>query len=123
MSSCTSHVLVHVLQAETTKDLQVERAAHDETAEKMVQLQQRLEVTLQELANLERFTKRKQTLDTTVADGPPNIERLLKEESYLNSRLLFVQQELADVRGEARPTKKTGSTEAEDRVMESALSI
>ena len=34
-------------QAETTKDLQVERAAHDETAEKMVQLQQRLEVTLQ----------------------------------------------------------------------------
>ena len=34
--------------AETSKDLQVERAAHDETAEKMVQLQQRLEVTLQE---------------------------------------------------------------------------
>ena len=34
-------------QAETTKDLEVERAAHDETAEKMVQLQQRLEVTLQ----------------------------------------------------------------------------
>merc|ERR1740138_285598 len=57
--------------AETNKDLQVERAAHDETAEKMVQLQQRLEVTLQELANLERFTKRQQTVQTTVADAPP----------------------------------------------------
>lgn len=34
-------------QADISKDLQVERAAHDETAEKMVQLQQRLEVTLQ----------------------------------------------------------------------------
>lgn len=79
-------------QAETEKELQVERAAHDETAEKMVQLQQRLEVTLQELANLERFTKRQQTVQTTVADAPPNVERLLKEESYLKSRLLFVQQ-------------------------------
>ena len=114
----------------------MERAAHDETAEKMVQLQQRLEVTLQvssscaqecaalaslarrpswhpllhlsarhltrllaagarqrsvlqhtcthacihvqELANLERFTKRQQRVD-----GPPqkssHVERLLKE--------------------------------------------
>lgn len=77
--------------AETSKDLQVERAAHDETAEKMVQLQQRLEVTLQELANLERFTKRQQTV--AAAPGTvPQVERLLKEESYLKSRLLFVQQ-------------------------------
>ena len=37
---------------ETMNDLQVERAAHDDTAEKLVELQQRLEVTLQELSNL-----------------------------------------------------------------------
>ena len=58
------------LQAElqrVLKQLQAERAAHDETAEKMVQLQQRLEVTLQELANLERFTKRpNRQIDTLV---------------------------------------------------------
>ena len=46
---------------------------------------------LQELANLERFTKRQQHLD-----GPPqkssHAERLLKEEAYLKSRLNFVQQ-------------------------------
>lgn len=57
----------------------------------MVQLQQRLEVTLQELANLERFTKRQQTV-AAPAGTPPHVERLLKEESYLKSRLLFVQQ-------------------------------
>lgn len=68
--------------------MQVERAAHDETAEKMVQLQQRLEVTLQELANLERFTKKQQQ----TASAPPNVEQLLKEESYLKARLLYVQQ-------------------------------
>ena len=78
-------------QAETSKDLQVERAAHDETAEKMVQLQQRLEVTLQELANLERFTKRQQTV-AAPAGAVPHVDRLIKEESYLKSRLLFVQQ-------------------------------
>ena len=83
-----------VAHAETSKDLQVERAAHDETAEKMVQLQQRLEVTLQELANLERFTKRQQTVPAP-AGTPPHVERLLKEESYLKSRLLFVQQACA----------------------------
>merc|ERR1719198_768951 len=96
--------------AETSKDLQVERAAHDETAEKMVQLQQRLEVTLQELANLERFTKRQQTVPTP-AGTPPHVERLLKEESYLKSRLLFVQQELAEARGE----KPVEAQDAEDR--------
>ena len=145
-------------QAETNKDLQVERAAHDETAEKMVQLQQRLEVTLQELANLERFTKRQQTVNAP-AGTPPHIERLLKEESYLKSRLLFVQQvhaakqknprraaalallpppasesltwsvaacrrcvraqEMAEVRG----TKLDGAQDAEDRAIDSALSI
>jgi len=104
--------------AETSKDLQVERAAHDETAEKMVQLQQRLEVTLQELANLERFTKRQQTI-ATPSGTPPHVERLLKEESYLKSRLLFVQQELAEARG----IKTDGAQDAEERAIESALSI
>lgn len=105
--------------AETSKDLQVERAAHDETAEKMVQLQQRLEVTLQELANLERFTKRQQTV-AAPAGTPPHVERLLKEESYLKSRLLFVQQELSEARG---TTSVEGAQDAEDRAIESALSI
>lgn len=68
----------------------MERAAHDETAEKMVQMQQRLEVTLQELANLERFAKKQQQVSVTNAE--PDVERLLKEESYLKARLLFVQQ-------------------------------
>ena len=139
--------------AETSKDLQVERAAHDETAEKMVQLQQRLEVTLQELANLERFTKRQQSV-ATPSGTPPHVERLLKEESYLKSRLLFVQQAsdashtVADSRppasppplspprvfvpaqelAEARGTKPVavaaaGAQDAEDRAIESALSI
>ena len=45
---------------ETMNDLQVERAAHDDTAEKLVELQQRLEVTLQELSNLERYVKRQE---------------------------------------------------------------
>ena len=58
--------------AETAQDLQVERAAHDETAEKMVQLQQRLEVTLQELANLERFTKRQQQPNSADAPARPS---------------------------------------------------
>ena len=105
-------------QAETSKDLQVARAAHDETAEKMVQLQQRLEVTLQELANLERFTKRQQTV-AAPPDTAPHVERLLKEESYLKSRLSFVQQELAEARGGKQPDAET----AEDRAIESALSI
>ena len=105
--------------AETNKDLQVERAAHDETAEKMVQLQQRLEVTLQELANLERFTKRQQQITPPPAGTAPHIERMLKEESYLKSRLSFVQQELAEARGGKQPDAET----AEDRAIESALSI
>ena len=78
------------------KDLQVERAAHDETAEKMVQLQQRLEVTLQELANLERFTKRQQP--SAPPGTPTHIEKLLKEEMYLKSRLSYVQAELSDAK-------------------------
>ena len=78
-------------QDETIKDLEVERAAHDETAEKMVQLQQRLEVTLQELANLERYTKRQQSVASTPG-ATSTEERLLKEEAYLKSRLTFVQQ-------------------------------
>jgi DNA repair exonuclease SbcCD ATPase subunit len=128
------------LQAETAKDLQLERAAHDETAEKMVQLQQRLEVALQELANLERFTKQQQQPTSAL----PNVERLLKEESYLQARLLYVQQvrslggsprhlisvltlfatdlvlrahgqELADARGDERPDKPSlGAPETED---------
>lgn len=84
--------------AETSQDLAVERAAHDETAEKMVQLQQRLEVTLQELANLERFTKSQQ--QTAKPRGASvTVERLTKEEAYLVSRLSFVQKELAEKAG------------------------
>ena len=56
----------------------------------MVQLQQRLEVALQELANLERFAKKQQQPPPTTT--PPNAERLLKEEAYLKARLLYVQQ-------------------------------
>uniref|UniRef100_A0A7S2HBT0 Uncharacterized protein n=1 Tax=Haptolina brevifila TaxID=156173 RepID=A0A7S2HBT0_9EUKA len=104
--------------AETTKDLEVERAAHDETAEKMVQLQQRLEVTLQELANLERFTKRQQYVESA-PQKPSHIERLLKEESYLKARLVFVQQELSEARGISKPE----AADAEERVLESALTI
>merc|ERR1712224_934578 len=119
LTDASTSTLQHLLareraaHAETNKDLQVERAAHDETAEKMVQLQQRLEVTLQELANLERFTKRQQTV-AAPAGTTPHMERLLKEESYLKSRLLFVQQELADARG----VKAEGAQDAEDRAIE-----
>ena len=71
----------------------------------MVQLQQRLEATLQELANLERFVKSK---EGGAAEGAADLQRLLKEESYLQSRLRYVQQELAAVRG-------AGEDEAADR--------
>ena len=73
----------------------------------------------QELANLERFTKRSQPVSAP-ANTPQPIERLLKEESYLKSRLVFVQQELADARGQAQ---MGGAQDAEDRAIESALSI
>ena len=43
------------------------------------------------LANLERFTKRQQSVSAP-AGTQPHVDRLLKEESYLKSRLLFVQQ-------------------------------
>ena len=84
--------------AEAKNDLQVERDAHDDTAEKMVELQQRLEVTLQELSNLERFVKRQQVVAGAAAGAGASdarAERLLKEEAYLKSRLAFVQQKLA----------------------------
>merc|ERR1719198_1932342 len=85
-SSTLQQLLVRerAAHAETSKDLQVERAAHDETAEKMVQLQQRLEVTLQELANLERFTKRQQHVECP-PESSKQMERLLREEAYLKS--------------------------------------
>lgn len=85
---------------ETMNDLQVERAAHDDTAEKLVELQQRLEVTLQELSNLERYVKRNEQVPNPGAH-PPAVERLLKEESYLKSRLVFVQHELSAARVQA----------------------
>eukprot|EP00908_Phaeocystis_cordata_P012967 Transcript_2401.p5 GENE.Transcript_2401~~Transcript_2401.p5 ORF type:complete len:131 (-),score=51.30 Transcript_2401:864-1256(-) len=128
-------------------DLQVERAAHDDTAEKLVELQQRLEVTLQELSNLERFVKRNEAIANAGAH-PPAAERLLKEEAYLKSRLVFVQQELATagaaadaspgggrLSGRAPPDaapsparrgaapQAAASTTAEESVLDSALSI
>ena len=93
------------------QDLEVERAAHDETAEKMVQLQQRLEVTLQELANLERFTRRQQSVPSSGSTAGTATERLLKEEAYLKSRLRFVQQELNGARG----AQAVEQDEAEER--------
>ena len=48
------------------------------------------QVTLQELSNLERFVKRNG--NDNAGPGPPATERLLKEEAYLKSRLVFVQQ-------------------------------
>lgn len=45
------------------------------------------------LANLERFTKRQEQV--SAPEGTPqNVERLLKEESYIKSRLDFVRQVL-----------------------------
>ena len=48
------------------------------------------QVTLQELSNLERFVKRNG--NENAGPDPPATERLLKEETYLKSRLVFVQQ-------------------------------
>mgnify|MGYP004010835233 CR=1 FL=1 len=48
------------------------------------------QVTLQELSNLERFVKRNG--NDNAGPGPPATERLLMEEAYLKSRLVFVQQ-------------------------------
>lgn len=121
--------------AETMSDLQVERAAHDDTAEKLVELQQRLEVTLQELSNLERYVKRQEPV-ANPGTHPHGVERLLKEEAYLKSRLVFVQQELVSARAaaadggapgsapRARREEAAGSAQtAEERVLDSALSI
>ena len=52
--------------------------------------------TRQELANLERFTKRQQP--NAPSGTPTHVEKLLKEEAYLKSRLSFVQAELSDAR-------------------------
>ena len=120
--------------AETMNDLQVERAAHDDTAEKLVELQQRLEVTLQELSNLERYVKRQEPVPNP-GTHPHGVERLLKEEAYLKSRLVFVQQELVSARAAAadgsasgsaprsRPEAAGSAQTAEERVLDSALSI
>lgn len=119
---------------ESMNDLQVERAAHDDTAEKLVELQQRLEVTLQELSNLERYVKRQEPVPNP-GTHPHGIERLLKEEAYLKSRLVFVQQELVSARATAADSSAPGSAPtsrleaagsaqtAEERVLDSALSI
>ena len=132
--------------AEAKNDLQVERDAHDDTAEKMVELQQRLEVTLQELSNLERFVKRQQVVAGAAAGAGASdarAERLLKEEAYLKSRLAFVQQELAAARGggeggggggaagggagapaaAAGGRRGSSAKESEERIIDSALSI
>ncbi|KAL1496386.1 hypothetical protein AB1Y20_016341 [Prymnesium parvum] len=91
------------LQAEREKrmeyeaELEVEQAAHNSTAEMLVEVQQRLEVTLQELANLERFTKRQHLQK---ADSE-QLERLIQEENYLQARLSFVREELKKARAES----------------------
>lgn len=69
--------------------------------------------SLQELANLERFTKRQQP--NASPGTPSHVEKLLKEEAYLKSRLSFVQAELSDARHHA------GGAEAADA--EDGLSI
>ena len=79
---------------ETQHELQIERAAHDDTAERLVEMQQRLEATLQELSNLERFVKGCSACSSVPSNTPPEREPLLKEEAYLQSRLRFVQEEL-----------------------------
>eukprot|EP00326_Haptolina_ericina_P026486 CAMPEP_0181185414 /NCGR_PEP_ID=MMETSP1096-20121128/9491_1 /TAXON_ID=156174 ORGANISM="Chrysochromulina ericina, Strain CCMP281" /NCGR_SAMPLE_ID=MMETSP1096 /ASSEMBLY_ACC=CAM_ASM_000453 /LENGTH=126 /DNA_ID=CAMNT_0023274249 /DNA_START=20 /DNA_END=400 /DNA_ORIENTATION=- len=103
---------------ELAKELEVERTAHDETAEQLVDAQERLEVTVQELANLERFTKDQHVQPD---EGPLELQlaRLLKEEAYLKSRLAYVQQEikvLDPARGAASAASTEGdSTAAADR--------
>ena len=52
-------------------------------------------MTLQELSNLERFVKRNGNKNAD--PEPPAAEQLLKEEAYLKSRLVFVQQAWARV--------------------------
>merc|ERR1712232_544132 len=79
---------------ETQHELQIERAAHDDTAERLVEMQQKLEATLQELSNLERFVKGCSACSSVPSNTPPEREPLLKEEAYLQSRLRFVQEEL-----------------------------
>ncbi len=93
--------------ADALQELEVERAAHEETAAHMVMLQQRLEVTIQELANLERYVRASREPPGSSAaqrlsddEKAANAERLRKEESYLKSRLDFVQGELRAVLGE-----------------------
>mmetsp|Transcript_8573 Transcript_8573/g.14462 ORF Transcript_8573/g.14462 Transcript_8573/m.14462 type:complete len:198 (+) Transcript_8573:148-741(+) len=137
---------------ETQRELQVERAAHDETAEKMVEMQHKLEVTLQELANLERYVKRQQQAKAPAGlVNKSAVEKLLREEAYLKSRLVYVQQEVQqivsaensessskgrrisqgaagsvsspDVANASSKSLGPGAKEAEERVLDTALSI
>jgi len=123
--------------AETLTELQVERAAHDETAERMVEMQHKLEVTLQELANLERFVKRQQQVDLPSDARGSQVEKLVREEAYLKSRLVYVQQELGQLNSDGAERRRRpndaaeslsgpgteGAEEAEERVLDTALSI
>ena len=141
-SSLSAENLLHLLQREraahasTKKDFAIERAAHDETASAMIKLQERLEVTLQELANLERFTKwqqqqpkgaqaaqQQQQQQPTQEAAAGHVERVLQEEQYLRARLLFVQKELAEARGSKLEPPSEPAEAAEDRAMEAVLSI
>ena len=60
----------------------------------------------QELANLERFAKRQQQVVAPPGSNQ-SLERLLKEEAYIKSRLNFVQQ--ATSRPEALPPADRGA--------------
>ena len=85
---------------ETQKELELELAAHDETAEKMVLLQQQLEMALQELAAQERRAKQQQDVSIP-SNASAHAERMLREEAYLAARLAFVQHDLSKAK-EAR---------------------
>lgn len=62
---------------ETQHELKIERAAHDDTAERLVEMQHRLEATLQELSNLERFVKGCSACSSVPSNTPPEREPLL----------------------------------------------
>ena len=57
--------------------------------EQVVQLQHRLTAALQELSNLERFTKQQQHVS---GDVDKRLHNLLQEEAYLTERLLLVKK-------------------------------
>ena len=62
--------------------------------EQVVQLQHRLTAALQELSNLERFTKQQQHVS---GDVDKRLHNLLQEEAYLTERLLLVKKVRARV--------------------------